>query len=129
MPEGGPDGGDGGKGGDVVFVADHNMHTLMDFKYKHRYEAQNGTDGMKKKRYGKKGEDLVIKVPPGTVIIDHNSGFVMKDLVNQICLFATKGYPKRQAKNVHQLIISPIEAHSKKPDINTKFDKILSPFF
>lgn len=101
VPEGGPDGGDGGKGGDVVFVADHNMHTLMDFKYKHRYEAQNGTDGMKKKRYGKKGEDLVIKVPPGTVIIDHNSGFVMKDLVNPGDSFVAAKGGKGGKGNVH----------------------------
>ena len=59
VPEGGPDGGDGGKGGDVIFEADENMRTLMDFRYKRKYEAENGQDGMKKKRYGKNGEDLI----------------------------------------------------------------------
>lgn len=80
VPEGGPDGGDGGKGGDVIFEADENMRTLMDFRYKRKYEAENGQDGMKKKRYGKNGEDLIIKVPVGTVVIDEESGLVMKDL-------------------------------------------------
>ena len=80
-PEGGPDGGDGGKGGDVIFQADRNLRTLMDFRYKRKYQAENGQDGMKKKRYGKNGEDLVIKVPMGTVIIDEETGLVMKDLV------------------------------------------------
>lgn len=80
VPEGGPDGGDGGKGGDVIFQADENLRTLMDFRYKRKYEAENGQDGMKKKRYGKNGQDLVIKVPVGTVVIDEESGLVMQDL-------------------------------------------------
>ena len=82
VPEGGPDGGDGGKGGDVVIVADKNLRTLMDFKYKKKYEAENGQNGMRKKRFGKDGEDLIIKVPTGTVVIDEATGLVMKDLVD-----------------------------------------------
>jgi GTP-binding protein len=81
VPQGGPDGGDGGKGGDVVFVADNNLRTLMDFKYKKKYEAEDGQDGMKRKCFGKDGKDLIIKVPPGTVIIDSESERIMKDLV------------------------------------------------
>ena len=80
VPEGGPDGGDGGRGGDVIFMADSNLRTLMDFKYKKKYEAESGQNGMKKKRFGKAGENLIIKVPLGTVIIDEASGLVMKDL-------------------------------------------------
>ncbi len=80
VPEGGPDGGDGGKGGNVVFEADENLRTLMDFRYKRKYEAENGQDGMRKKRYGKNGQDLVIKVPVGTMVIDEATGTVMKDL-------------------------------------------------
>ncbi len=82
VPEGGPDGGDGGKGGDVVFKADNSLRTLMDFRYKRKYQAENGQNGMKKKRFGKKGADLIIKVPPGTMIIDEESGALMKDLIN-----------------------------------------------
>jgi GTP-binding protein len=81
VPEGGPNGGDGGRGGDVVFMADNNLRTLMDFRYKRKYEAENGQNGMKYNRFGKSGEDLVIKVPPGTIVIDEESGLVMKDLV------------------------------------------------
>ncbi len=82
VPEGGPNGGDGGKGGDVVFQADSNLRTLMDFRYKRKYEAENGQNGMKYNRFGKQGENLVINVPPGTVIIDEETGLVMKDLIN-----------------------------------------------
>lgn len=81
VPEGGPDGGDGGNGGNVIFMADENLRTLMDFKYKKKYEAENGQDGMRKKRYGKYGEDLIIKVPLGTVVIDEDTGLVMKDFI------------------------------------------------
>ena len=92
VPEGGPDGGDGGKGGDIVFQADENLRTLMDFRYKKKYEAENGQDGMKKKRFGKNGQDLVIKVPVGTIVIDEESGLVMKDLTeNGESFVAAKG--------------------------------------
>ena len=82
VPEGGPDGGDGGRGGDVVFMADENLRTLMDFKYKRKYQAEDGQNGMKKKRFGKNGEDLIIKVPAGTMIIDEESGKIMGDLID-----------------------------------------------
>lgn len=92
VPEGGPDGGDGGKGGDIIFLADENLRTLMDFRYKKKYEAENGQDGMKKKRYGRNGQDLTIKVPVGTVVIDEASGRVMKDLTEHgQALVAAKG--------------------------------------
>ena len=92
VPEGGPDGGDGGKGGDVIFQADENLRTLMDFRYKRKYEAENGQTGMKKKRFGKNGQDLVIKVPVGTMIIDEESGLLMKDLTeNGQSFVAAKG--------------------------------------
>lgn len=80
VPDGGPDGGDGGRGGDVIFEADENLRTLMDFRYKRKYEAEDGQNGMKRKRYGKSGQDLVIRVPVGTVVIDEASGLVMRDL-------------------------------------------------
>jgi GTP-binding protein len=81
VPDGGPDGGDGGKGGDVIFIADDSLRTLMDFRYKRSYAAQDGQDGARRRRFGKNGEDLVIKVPPGTVVTDKASGLVIGDLV------------------------------------------------
>ncbi|MDR0570114.1 MAG: GTPase ObgE [Clostridiales Family XIII bacterium] len=83
VPDGGPDGGDGGRGGDVVFVADGGLRTLMDFKYRKHYVAQNGQDGMRRKRFGKNGEDMIIKVPPGTLVIDEETGLLMKDLLQE----------------------------------------------
>jgi len=101
VPEGGPDGGDGGKGGDVIFMADRNLRTLMDFKYKRKYEAEAGQNGMKKKRYGKNGENLIIKVPMGTVVIDEETGLVMKDLVDDGDSFVAAKGGKGGKGNVH----------------------------
>lgn len=101
VPEGGPDGGDGGKGGDVVFMADPSLRTLMDFRYKRKYQAENGQNGMKKKKYGKKGEDLIIKVPPGTLVIDEETGHLMKDLVNPGDSFIAAKGGKGGKGNVH----------------------------
>ena len=105
VPEGGPDGGDGGKGGDVIFEADENMRTFMDFRYKRKYEAENGCDGMKKNATARTGEDLIIKVPVGTVVIDEESGLVMKDLKEHGCFSlqprAVKGARQHQVRNVH----------------------------
>lgn len=101
VPEGGPDGGDGGKGGDVIFMADSSLRTLMDFRYKRKYQAQNGQNGMKKKRYGKKGDDLIIKVPPGTLVIDEETNTLMKDLVNPGDSFVAAKGGKGGKGNVH----------------------------
>jgi GTP-binding protein len=80
VPNGGPDGGDGGDGGSVVFIADRNVATLMDFRYKKAYEAQAGEDGGKKNCSGKKGADIQVRVPVGTVIREEKSGLVMADM-------------------------------------------------
>ena len=101
VPDGGPDGGDGGNGGSVIFVADRNLRTLMDLKYKRKYQAENGQPGMKRNRYGKKGQDLYIKVPVGTMIIDKETGHLMKDLVEDgDSVIAAKG-GKGGKGNVH----------------------------
>ncbi len=80
ITNGGPDGGDGGKGGDIVFVADEGMNTLMDFRYKKSFKAQHGADGSKRNCTGKDGADVIIKVPVGTVIRECESNKVMADL-------------------------------------------------
>src|SRR6478672_5170363 len=70
IPKGGPEGGDGGDGGSVIFVADPSENTLLDFSSKHHWKAPRGQDGMGKRMAGKSGEDLIVKVPPGTLVYD-----------------------------------------------------------
>lgn len=77
---GGPDGGDGGKGGDVYFIVDPDSNTLIDFRYNKKFKAQNGENGSGAHKYGKSGEDLIIKVPKGTVVKDAETGSVIADL-------------------------------------------------
>lgn len=88
---GGPDGGDGGKGGDIVFVVDDHLSTLADFKYKRKYKAANGADGSGGRRSGKKAEDLIIRVPRGTVIREVESGVIMADMSTDEPFVAAKG--------------------------------------
>jgi len=80
VPKGGPAGGDGGRGGDVILVADRNVHTLLDFKYKRHYKAERGRHGEGNKRSGKSGKSLEIKVPVGTLVKDAETGKVLGDL-------------------------------------------------
>ncbi|MBF4694879.1 GTPase ObgE [Fusibacter ferrireducens] len=93
VPDGGPDGGDGGRGGNVVAVVDDAMRTLMDFRYQRKYICANGEDGGKKKMTGKCAEDLIIKVPQGTIIRDAETGKVIVDLKekNQSAILAKGG--------------------------------------
>ncbi len=88
---GGPDGGDGGKGGDIVFVADDHLSTLMDFRYKRKYTAPDGGKGGGSNCHGANAEDLVIKVPLGTVIKDAASGLVIADLSDHTPVTVAKG--------------------------------------
>ena len=81
IPAGGPDGGDGGKGGDIIFIADESARTLADFRYKKHYKAENGHNGGSSNCTGRDGEDLIIKVPPGTIIKDEETGRIIADLV------------------------------------------------
>ena len=80
VPDGGPDGGDGGRGGDVLFVADPGLRTLLDFTYKRHFKAQNGTPGKGNNCTGKNAEAMTIKVPLGTVVYDEDTGLVMANL-------------------------------------------------
>lgn len=80
VSHGGPDGGDGGRGGSIIFRVDEGMNTLTYYKYKRKIKAENGGDGAKMKFHGKNGEDLILPVPPGTIIKDAESGLVIKDM-------------------------------------------------
>jgi len=80
VPKGGPDGGDGGKGGDVYFVTDVNLDTLLDFAGKHHWQAGNGLPGQGSNKTGANGKDLIIRVPPGTLLYDTDLDLLLKDL-------------------------------------------------
>ncbi|HBI85559.1 MAG TPA: GTPase CgtA [Ruminococcus sp.] len=88
---GGPDGGDGGKGGDVVFIADDHFSSLISFRYKRKYVAENGQNGAAKRCTGKSAPDLVIKVPRGTVVREAETGRVMADLSGDEPVILAKG--------------------------------------
>ena len=88
---GGPDGGDGGKGGDIIFVADSNLSTLADFRYKRKFEAPRGNNGSGGRKYGRAAEDLVIKVPIGTVVKEASTGRIMADLSGSEPVVVAKG--------------------------------------
>ena len=83
IDKGGPSGGDGGKGGDIVFVTNSNLHTLQDIRYRRLYKAKNGQSGGSNKKTGKSGEDLIIEIPCGTVIKDQASNKVIVDMVEE----------------------------------------------
>ena len=95
VPNGGPDGGDGGKGGDVIFEVDEGLNTLYDFRHKRKFSAQDGEQGGKRRCHGGNGKDIVLKVPPGTVIKEAESGKVIADMsgdnVRQVVLTGGKG--------------------------------------
>lgn len=89
IPKGGPDGGDGGTGGSVYAVADPQVETLLDFSGRHHWMARNGQPGMSKNMSGRNGEDLTLKLPPGTLIYDDETGILLKDLDHvgeEVCL-------------------------------------------
>ena len=101
VPKGGPAGGDGGDGGSVILVADESLSTLLDFRYRHEYQAPSGDRGGSKDKYGRKGEDLVLRVPGGTEVYDDETGDLLADLrVNgDRCVVAQGG--KGGRGNIH----------------------------
>ena len=88
---GGPDGGDGGRGGDIIFVADDHLSTLMDFRYKRKYTAPDGENGRGARQKGKDADDLVIRVPRGTVLKEAETGLVVADLSGDAPVVVAKG--------------------------------------
>ena len=80
VPDGGPDGGDGGKGGDVIFEVDDGLNTLVDFRHRRKFSAQDGQEGGKRRCHGKNGSDIILKVPEGTVIKEAQDGQVIADM-------------------------------------------------
>ena len=95
---GGPDGGDGGKGGDIVFKADDNLSNLIDFRYKRKFVAERGKDGSAKNCTGRNAPDLVIKVPCGTVIKEAETGRILADISGDEPVVICKGGKRRQRK-------------------------------
>lgn len=88
---GGPDGGDGGKGGDIVFVVDDNMSNLIDFRYKRKYVAEKGQNGSSRNSYGRGAEDMIIRVPKGTIVRDANTDRILADLSDYEPVVIAKG--------------------------------------
>ncbi len=91
VASGGPDGGDGGRGGNIVFVVDPSLATLSDFRYKRKYKAENGKDGRGNKCNGKRGQDLTIKVPKGTIIREVETGTILADMSDEEEFVAARG--------------------------------------
>lgn len=122
VPKGGPDGGDGGNGGDVMIKVDPHTTTLLDFRYTKHYKAGNGEHGKGALKHGKKGEDLWIKVPPGTIAKDVETKKVLADLTkeDQICVAAKGG--KGGKGNAH--FKSPTNRAPRRSESGTKGEEI-----
>ena len=123
---GGPDGGDGGKGGDVIFVVDEGASTLADFKYRRKFKAENGANGAKNKMTGKSGADVLIKVPQGTLIREAETGRILADLVGsgERCIIAKGG--KGGLGNMH-FATSTLRCFPLRPEQGRKLRTILLP--
>jgi len=93
IPRGGPDGGDGGTGGNVIFVSSSHRRTLYPFRFKRQFKAQSGSHGQGKQKTGKKGDDLIIEIPPGTLIFDEDTNEIIKDFTHpdETCIIAEGG--------------------------------------
>ena len=96
VPNGGPDGGDGGRGGDVIFEVDEGQNTLGEYRHKHKFKAQDGQEGGKKRCHGADGDDIVLKVPEGTVIMEAQSRKVIADMSGEN-VFNVKNFTQKVA--------------------------------
>ena len=103
---GGPDGGDGGHGGSIIFSSDKNLNTLIDFRYQQHFKAERGQDGQGKKKTGRSGKDLILKVPIGTQILEEDNNTLIEDLsrAEQKIIIANGG--KGGLKHKHSIAIT-----------------------
>lgn len=110
-PSGGPYGGDGGNGGSIILQVDNSIRTLMDFKYKRNYKAEDGENGKTKKQYGKKGSHLVLKVPLGTLVKDGDSEKVIADLKKRVKPLSLRRVEKgeKEMLNLQLLLDRPLD--------------------
>lgn len=118
VPRGGPSGGDGGDGGSVILLADEQLSTLLDLRYQQRYSAPHGTPGMSRDKYGKAGEDTIVRVPVGTLVKDEDTGEVLADLVTAGTRFVAAQGGKGGRGNIHFATAtyqSPTEAEKGVP--------------
>lgn len=111
VSHGGPDGGDGGNGGNIIIIVDEGTNTLLDFKHHRKFTAEKGGDGSGAKFHGANGNDVTLKVPPGTVIKDAESGLVIKDMTD-----ATDLYYAEAAAEVGETVILQ-HLHAELPDL------------
>ncbi len=103
-----PDGGDGGKGGDVIFVADRNLHTLLDYRFRQHYVAKRGGHASSNNKTGRSGEDCILHVPTGTMIWDYDTGLLMRDLVtDQDQVIVAKGGAGGHGNNHNRTVTLP----------------------
>ena len=116
-----PDGGDGARGGDVIFIADKRIQTLLDYRFKQHYKAERGGHGGSKGKTGKIGADCILKVPVGTLILDHATGLVIKDLVlNEQQVIVAKGGQGGHGNNHNRTPTPPVEGQAKEIRLELK---------
>jgi GTP-binding protein len=101
VPKGGPDGGDGGRGGSVIIKASRHLHSLIDFRYRSHFLAKNGSHGMGKKKHGRKGEDYILNVPVGSILKNAETGEILADLTRDGDQFIAARGGKGGGGNVH----------------------------
>ena len=118
VASGRPDGGDGGRGGNIVFQVDDNLSTLADFRYRRKYEAANGEDGKGKRCFGRNAEDLVIRVPRGTLLKEAESGRIVADISGDEPQVIARG--ARGDGAMHICHTDPSDAALAKPGIRAR---------
>ena len=122
---GGPDGGDGGKGGDILFQADSNISTLADFRYKRKYNAEKGENGRSGRKFGKKAPDLIIRVPIGTVVKEAETGRILADVSGKEPVLVARG-GKGGWGNVHFATLTRQVPRFAKPGLpGEEYDVVL----